>query len=27
VPVRTSLEGKTIERAKLSAVEQLLNQT
>jgi hypothetical protein len=27
VPFRTSLEGKTIERAKLSAVEQLLNQT
>ncbi len=27
VPVSTSLEGKTIERAKLSAVEQLLNQT
>lgn len=27
VPVRTTLEGKTIERAKLQAVEQLLNQT
>lgn len=27
VPVRTSLEGKAIERAKLSAVEQLLNET
>jgi hypothetical protein len=27
MPVRTSLEGKTIDRAKLGAVEQLLNQT
>ena len=27
VPVKTSLEGKAIERAKLAAVEQLLSQT
>jgi hypothetical protein len=27
VPVRTSLEGKAIERAKLQAVEQLLAET
>ena len=27
VPVKTSLEGKAIERAKLRAVEQLLNET
>ena len=27
VPLKTTLEGKAIERAKLSAVEQLLNET